>query len=165
MRPVAVATRSTGREIRSSREAVLACVQLSVEHTPFRALDALAGMPSPVFQTWLTHPMPDACWDSLNPTEAQYSRIDMPILTITGIYDGDQLGAVAHYRQHMKNASPSARGKHFLIIGPRDHAGTREGRTATSTARSTRRPRGSRTTWTRPRSPTSGAFWPTEARA
>ena len=96
-----------------------------LEHTSFRALDALAGMPSPAFQTWLKHPMPDAYWDSYNPTEAQYAKIDMPILTITGIYDGDQLGALEHYRLHMKNASPSARAKHFLIIGPWDHAGTR----------------------------------------
>jgi uncharacterized protein len=49
----------------------------------------------------------------------------LPVLTITGHYDGDQLGALEHYRQHMRHASATAREKHYLIIGPWDHAGTR----------------------------------------
>src|SRR5438270_136705 len=49
----------------------------------------------------------------------------LPILTITGQYDGDELGAMTFYRDHMANASPETRAKHFLIIGPWDHAGTR----------------------------------------
>jgi len=49
----------------------------------------------------------------------------LPVLTITGQYDGDELGALAFYRDHIANASPEARTKHFLIIGPWDHAGTR----------------------------------------
>jgi uncharacterized protein len=46
-------------------------------------------------------------------------------LTITGQYDGDELGALTFYRDHMANVSPEVRAKHFLIIGPWDHAGTR----------------------------------------
>src|SRR2546427_11499203 len=46
-------------------------------------------------------------------------------LTITGQYDGDELGALTFYRDHMANISPETRVKHFLIIGPWDHAGTR----------------------------------------
>ena len=49
----------------------------------------------------------------------------MPILTITGQYDGDQPGALAHYREHLANASAAARAQHYLVIGPWDHAGTR----------------------------------------
>ena len=32
---------------------------------------------------------------------------------------------MTYYRDHIANASPEARAKHFLIIGPWDHAGTR----------------------------------------
>src|SRR5204862_4460280 len=49
----------------------------------------------------------------------------LPILAITGQYDGDELGALAYYRDHLANASAETRAKHFLIIGPWDHAGTR----------------------------------------
>ena len=91
----------------------------------FSELDTLYGCPSEIFQRWLAHPHPDDFWDSHNPTAQQYSRLDLPILTITGIYDGDQPGALAHYREHVGNASPQARARHHLVIGPWDHAGTR----------------------------------------
>jgi putative CocE/NonD family hydrolase len=92
---------------------------------PFRDLDRIIGNPSPTFQEWLDHPMVDAYWDSFNPGPEQYARINLPILTITGMYDGDQLGAMTHYNLHMKYASAEARDRHYLVIGPWDHAGTR----------------------------------------
>lgn len=95
------------------------------EHLPFRSLDTLVGMPSKAFKAWISHPEPDAYWDSYNPSAAELARIDMPILTITGHNDGDQPGALEHYRQHLQHASAAARARHFLIIGPWDHAGTR----------------------------------------
>ncbi|MBL8265259.1 CocE/NonD family hydrolase [Steroidobacter sp.] len=92
---------------------------------PFEQLDRFLGMPSPTFQEWVAHPSRDAYWDAYNPTVAQYGRIEIPVLSITGVYDGDQLGTLAHYRQHMSNASEPARAEHCLVIGPGDHAGTR----------------------------------------
>jgi putative CocE/NonD family hydrolase len=92
---------------------------------PFKDLDTLLGNPSPIFREWIAHPHPDAYWDSYNPTAEQYAKLSLPILTITGSHDGDQPGALFHYREHMKNASPEARTRHYLVIGPWDHAGTR----------------------------------------
>ena len=92
---------------------------------PFKDIDTLVGAPSAIFQRWLQHPHPDAFWDSYNPTAEQYARLSIPILTITGAYDGDQPGALAHYREYMKNASADGRARHYLIIGPWDHAATR----------------------------------------
>lgn len=99
--------------------------RMYLEHRPFRELDRIAGMPSPVFQEWLAHPGADAYWDKYNPSAAEYAKIDLPILSITGQYDGDQPGALEHYRKHMAAASDAARARHFLIIGPWDHPGTR----------------------------------------
>ena len=92
---------------------------------PFREIDTLLGNASPIFQEWLAHPQVDEYWDSYNPTSEEYGGIRIPILTITGIYDGNQPGALRHYREHVKNAAPEARAQHFLVIGPWDHAGTR----------------------------------------
>ncbi len=94
-------------------------------HAPFRELDRYVGNPSPIFQTWIAHPTQDAYWDSFSPTPAQYAKLTLPILTICGQYDGDQPGALAFYADHMKYGSAAARAKHYLIIGPWDHAGTR----------------------------------------
>lgn len=82
-----------------------------------------------VFEQWGTHPHQDAYWDACNPTAEQYARLAIPILTITGVYDGDQPGALTHYREHMRNASPEGRARHYLVIGPWDHAGTRTPKT------------------------------------
>jgi putative CocE/NonD family hydrolase len=91
----------------------------------FTKLDAVVGSESAIFQEWVAHPQADAYWDRYNPTAEQYSKLSIPILTITGSHDGDQPGALAHYHEYMKNASPEARARHYLVIGPWDHAGTR----------------------------------------
>ena len=95
------------------------------KHLPFKSLDSFVGNPSANFQRILNHPTADAYYDAMLPTREQFQEIALPILTITGQYDGDELGALTYYRDHLANASPQARAKHFLIIGPWDHAGTR----------------------------------------
>ncbi len=99
--------------------------QLYLSQRPFRELDQVVGNPSPSFQTFLQHPLVDDYWKQMWLTPQEYHQIDLPILTITGHYDGDQPGALHYYRQHMLYGNPEARSKHFLVIGPWDHAGTR----------------------------------------
>jgi putative CocE/NonD family hydrolase len=95
------------------------------QHLAFETYDKLVGNPSATFQKWLQHPATDAFYDSLAPTPADYKKIDVPILTITGHYDGDQPGALTYYRRHMQYGTDAAKANHYLIIGPWDHAGTR----------------------------------------
>jgi uncharacterized protein len=95
------------------------------KHTAFRLLDSFVGNPSVNFQRFLKHPVADAYYDAMLPTHEQFRRITLPVLTITGQYDGDELGALTYYRDHLANAAPEVRSKHFLIIGPWDHPGTR----------------------------------------
>jgi putative CocE/NonD family hydrolase len=95
------------------------------KHVVFKDLDSFIGNPSKNFQRILKHPTVDAYYDAMLPTRDQFQKITLPILTITGQYDGDELGALTFYRDHMANASTEARAKHFLVIGPWDHAGTR----------------------------------------
>ncbi len=95
------------------------------KHIAFKTLDSFVGNPSVNFQRILKHPTADAYYDAMVPSVEQYKKITLPILTITGQYDGDELGAMTFYRNHIANASPEVRAKHFLIIGPWDHAGTR----------------------------------------
>jgi hypothetical protein len=95
------------------------------KHIPFKSFDSFVGNPSLNFQRILKHPVVDAYYDAMVPTREQFQKITLPILTITAQYDGDELGALSYYRDHLANASPEARAKHFLVIGPWDHAGTR----------------------------------------
>jgi len=95
------------------------------KHIAFKDLGSFVGNPSPNFLRILKHPTADAYYDAMVPSPDQFRKINMPILTITGQYDGDELGALTFYRDHIANSSPEMRAKHFLIIGPWDHAGTR----------------------------------------
>ncbi|MBL8268479.1 CocE/NonD family hydrolase [Steroidobacter sp.] len=92
---------------------------------PLAEFDTLLGQPSPIFQEWLRHPYRDEYWDAHVPTAEQYRNMQLPILTITGSYDADQPGALEFYSQHMRHATPEARARHYLIIGPWNHSGTR----------------------------------------
>jgi putative CocE/NonD family hydrolase len=91
----------------------------------FRDLAELVGNPSTEFDTWVDHPSQDAYWAAFNPTDDEFVKINMPVLTITGHYDGDQPGAMEFYKRHMQHASEEAKAKHYVIIGPWDHGGTR----------------------------------------
>jgi len=95
------------------------------DHAAFAALDQYIGNRSAIFQTWVQHPTLDAYWDRHLPTAEQYAGLSLPILTITGHYDGNQPGALWFYREHMRHGSSKAKASHYLIIGPWDHAGTR----------------------------------------
>ncbi len=95
------------------------------EHVPFHKLDTLVGNPSAHFQKWLEHRRPDEYWDAMAPRQEEYRRIEIPILTITGHYDGDQPGAMTYYRRHMEEGSAKGKAQHYLLMGPWDHAGTR----------------------------------------
>lgn len=87
---------------------------------PFRDLDSINGNKNIIFQRWLNHPSQDDYWDNMVPLKQEYSKINIPVLTITGYYDSDQLGALYYLKEHYrynKNAN------HYLIIGPYDHSG------------------------------------------
>src|SRR5262249_11481594 len=96
-----------------------------LNHVPFAKLDELVGNRSPHFQKWLKHRTPDDFLDALAPSAKDYARMGLPILTITGHYDDDQPGAMTFYRRHMQHGSEKGRERHYLLVGPWDHAGTR----------------------------------------
>lgn len=94
-------------------------------HLPFSQLDKIVGNETTVFQKWISHPSYDDFWQNMNPTQADYRKMNIPILTITGHYDADQLGAMTFYKDFMKFASAEAKKNKYLILGPWDHSGTR----------------------------------------
>ena len=99
--------------------------ELYLAQAPFETLDRVVGNTSTVFQQWMQHPTYDDYWRSMAPTSEQYAAIGVPILSITGHYDGDQGGALSWYAGHMRYGSAAAKRDHYLIIGPWDHSGTR----------------------------------------
>jgi putative CocE/NonD family hydrolase len=99
--------------------------ELFFSHRAFREFDDIVGNPNAFFRRVLLHPMVDPYWNAQRPSPADYKRMTIPILTITGQYDDDQNGAMHYYRMHMAYGTAEGKDRHYLIIGPWDHAGTR----------------------------------------
>lgn len=95
----------------------------------FAALDEISGLslePSEFFDRWIEHPRLDDYWRRFSPDSADYESIDRPILSITGYFDGSQSGTLRYYRKHMRHGSEAGTERHYLLMGPWSHGGTRD---------------------------------------
>ncbi|MEO6208767.1 MAG: CocE/NonD family hydrolase [Gemmatimonadaceae bacterium] len=92
----------------------------------YRDLDKIDGTPNPFFDKWLEHPLYDEFWQSMIPYREEFAKIDIPVLTTTGYYDGGEVGALYYVAQHYEY-NPSA--NHYLVIGPYDHIRGQRGTT------------------------------------
>ncbi len=84
----------------------------------FNKLDSIYGKTNPVFQTWLKHPSFDSYWQSKLPYKRDFTKINIPVLTLTGYYDADQRGAMYYYDNHRKY---NKNANHYFVIGPYGH--------------------------------------------
>lgn len=85
---------------------------------PFKSLDSVEGKANPIFRRWLSHPTYDEYWKKMTPQQNEFSKIKIPVLTITGYWDDDQLGAMYYYKQFQKY---NPKGEQYLLMGPYDH--------------------------------------------
>ncbi len=92
-------------------------------HLPIESMDAELGRENTVWKEWLSHSTLDEYWKDMLLTEEDFDKLNLPVLHVTGWYDGDQPGAM-HFYRGMKENSP-AYDEQYLISGPWDHGGTR----------------------------------------
>ncbi|MEM3615084.1 MAG: CocE/NonD family hydrolase [Candidatus Methanomethylicia archaeon] len=92
-------------------------------HIPIKSMDEVLGRKNTVWKIWLKHSKLDEYWENILLKEEDFKKINIPVLHITGWYDGDQPGATYFY-EGMVKYSP-AKDKQYLVSGPWDHAGTR----------------------------------------
>lgn len=92
-------------------------------HRPLLTADSVLGRTMPLYREWLTHSTTGPYWDRLRFTPRDFAAIDIPTLTVTGWYDGDQPGALFYWRGMMDGMMADApnRDRHFLIVGPWRH--------------------------------------------
>jgi len=94
-------------------------------HRPLLTADTVLGRTMPLYRDWLTHSTTGPYWDRLRFTAKDFARIDIPTLTVTGWFDGDQPGSLFYWRGLMANAPHPDR--HFLLVGPWRHPETFRG--------------------------------------
>jgi putative CocE/NonD family hydrolase len=83
----------------------------------YRDLGTIYGRPNPIFIRWLNHPSYDRFWQSMIPYQRQFSRIDFPVLTMTGYFTAAEPAALYYFTEHHRF---NPRADHTLLIGPYD---------------------------------------------
>ncbi|HEY3675554.1 MAG TPA: CocE/NonD family hydrolase, partial [Candidatus Tumulicola sp.] len=87
----------------------------------FRAVPSTYGRPNPWLEKWLDHPSFDSYWRSMVPYAQDFSKIDIPVLTVTGYYDDGQGSALNYVKDHY---AYNKRAVDYLVVGPYDHLGS-----------------------------------------
>jgi putative CocE/NonD family hydrolase len=93
--------------------------QALLDHTPVMTSDELIGRTDGLWRKWLKYNFANY-WKNLS-LEGHFPEINLPVLHITGWFDGDQPGALFYYRG-MATHSPAA-DRQFLLAGPWQHSG------------------------------------------
>ncbi len=95
-----------------------------VRTRPMIDMDKALGRTNTVWRTWLEHvTLDDDYWQKITLKEADFKRINVPVLHTTGWFDDDQVGALSYYNGMIKHSQIQE--YQYLLIGPWDHSGTR----------------------------------------
>lgn len=86
----------------------------------YRDIDKVDGAPNKWLQRWLDHPAYDKYWQAKVPYKNDFSKINIPVLTVTGYFDDGQQSALYYLKQHYKY---NKNADHYLVIGPYSHFG------------------------------------------
>lgn len=95
------------------------------EKLKFSELGKRENLDNPIFSKWISHPTFDEYWQKHHPTDDDYNKINIPILSISGFYDANYRGAINYYKKHMELGNERAKNNHFLLLGPWNHFQTR----------------------------------------
>ena len=90
----------------------------------YREFPTLPGPASVVFRRWLNYPSYDRFWQKWLPFGAEFAKVDIPVLTVTGYYSAGQTAALYYFTEHHKY-DPNA--NHALLIGPFDEQTVEKG--------------------------------------
>lgn len=96
-----------------------------LSHRPLLTADEALGRRLPFYREFLQHDTLDDYWKRIDFTKEDFAKIDIPVMTTTGWFDGDQAGAL-HYWNGMQGRSVAAADQ-YLVIGPWTHVQSFQG--------------------------------------
>ncbi|MHA1672425.1 MAG: CocE/NonD family hydrolase, partial [Promethearchaeota archaeon] len=91
-------------------------------HLPISSMDTLIGKKLKVWQEILEHPDLDDFWKAQRASDEECSRINIPMLHISGWHDDSLTGTLWAYKKLVKYSSNPD--QQYLLIGPWNHGGT-----------------------------------------
>jgi putative CocE/NonD family hydrolase len=84
----------------------------------YRDIDKIEGTANPLLQNFLNHPAHDDYWLDMGPKANEYSKINIPVLSINGYYDDGHISSLYYLNQHTKY---NENAQHYWVIGPYNH--------------------------------------------
>jgi len=84
----------------------------------FQDIDKIDGKPNPWLQKIIKHPSYDKFYQDMLPYRNDYANINIPVLSITGYFDGGQISAIDFLTRHHQY---NKKANHSLLIGPYGH--------------------------------------------
>jgi putative CocE/NonD family hydrolase len=94
-------------------------------YRPLRDAEKVLGVKLPLYQEILAHPTMDAFWRRLQWSGDDFRRIDIPVFTVTGWFDGDQAGTLLYWCGMENHRTlpdrPGPPQSSRLLIGPWGH--------------------------------------------
>jgi len=91
-------------------------------HLPISSMDKLIGKKLKIWQEILDHPDIDDFWKARRTSDDECSKINIPMLHISGWHDDSVMGTLWAYKKLVKfSANPD---QQYLLIGPWNHGGT-----------------------------------------
>jgi len=91
-------------------------------HRPLITMDEVFGRKMNIYRDYLEHPTMDDYWKQIRLQPEDFRNIELPVLHITGWFDGDQAGAM-HYWRGMQQHS-TVKDQQYLVVGPWEHVNT-----------------------------------------
>lgn len=91
-------------------------------HRPLLTMDEAAGRRMPLFREFLQHDTLDDYWRSSVLAPEDYEKIDIPVMTLAGWFDGDQTGTLLYWNRLHARSAPVRDA--FLTLGPWTHIQT-----------------------------------------
>jgi len=89
---------------------------------PLLTLDEVMGRRMQLYRDFIQNNTMNDYWRRITFTAEDFRELDIPAMTVTGWFDGDQPGALHHWTG-MAESSPAA-DQQYLIIGPWSHVQT-----------------------------------------
>lgn len=89
-------------------------------HRPLLTMDEAMGRKMPLYRELLQHDTMDDYWRRIRFAPADFERIEIPVLNVTGLFDGDQTGAL-FYWNGLKRHGKTLPQDRFLVMGPWTH--------------------------------------------
>lgn len=93
-----------------------------LQHRPLITMDEALGRRMPMYREMLEHDTFDSYWQHITLTEADFRKIEIPIMATTGWFDGDQMGQLYNWNG-IENRGARAPDQ-FLVVGPWTHGQT-----------------------------------------